>query len=289
MISESGYFYTSETGTKDTEFAISVNSAGRYKIITQKAFETVRPAGRVDFQLLYIAKGAAHFQIDGEMQRLKEGTVVLYFPEESQCYLYQLQDEPDVYWVHFTGFDVENVLANAGFPNSGVYDIGVQPEFSLLFKKMIRELQLKKPNYHALCNLYWQELLTLFCRYRICGTQTAPAERSFIEQAIIDFHQSYASPIQVQDYAQQLNVSACWFIRCFKRYTGVTPQRYITEIRISKAKELLYSTALSCTEIALNVGYSDPLYFSRMFKQQTGISPKEYRSLVAQKNRQGNF
>jgi two-component system response regulator YesN len=51
----------------------------------------------------------------------------------------------------------------------------------------------------------------------------------------------------------------------------------LTEIRMRKAKELLRSTTLRSFEIADQIGYNDPHYFSYVFRKQTGLSPKEYR------------
>ena len=66
MINDSGYFYPDETGACDTRYELSVNSAGRYKLIRRESFETIRPAGRNDFQLLYLAGGSADFVIGGK-------------------------------------------------------------------------------------------------------------------------------------------------------------------------------------------------------------------------------
>lgn len=68
-----------------------------------------------------------------------------------------------------------------------------------------------------------------------------------------------------------------WFIRCFKDFTGSSPQAYLTDMRIEQAKDLLSNTSFQIAEIAELVGYSDPLYFSRIFKKKTGYSPNEYK------------
>ena len=77
MINDSGYFYPDETGACDTRYELSVNSAGRYKLIRRESFETIRPAGRNDFQLLYLAGGSADFVIGGKNFHLTEGHVIL--------------------------------------------------------------------------------------------------------------------------------------------------------------------------------------------------------------------
>ena len=58
---------------------------------------------------------------------------------------------------------------------------------------------------------------------------------------------------------------------------GKPPRKYLTSIRVKKARELLESTDYGVGEIGNIVGYDNPLYFSRIFKKQTGISPAEYR------------
>jgi two-component system response regulator YesN len=51
----------------------------------------------------------------------------------------------------------------------------------------------------------------------------------------------------------------------------------LTEQRLTLAKELLLTTNLRLSEIAFDVGYNDPNYFSFLFKKKESISPKEYR------------
>ena len=61
---------------------------------------------------------------------------------------------------------------------------------------------------------------------------------------------------------------------------GVPPCKYLTSIRINKAKELLESTDCPVSEIGSIIGYENPLYFSRIFKKQTGLSPAAYRKVL---------
>jgi iron complex transport system substrate-binding protein len=65
--------------------------------------------------------------------------------------------------------------------------------------------------------------------------------------------------------------------RVFRRDLGIGPWEYLTRFRIEQAKTLLRVSALTVTEIALRVGYSDSGYFSRVFHQETGRSPVNFR------------
>jgi len=98
-----------------------------------------------------------------------------------------------------------------------------------------------------------------------------------MEKAVRFFHENLANNIEIETYARELHMSTCWFIRSFKEYSGMPPGRYLTDIRIRKAKELLESTDYSIGEIGGIIGYDNPLYFSRIFKKTAGISPAEYR------------
>lgn len=57
----------------------------------------------------------------------------------------------------------------------------------------------------------------------------------------------------------------------------MSPQEFLTEVRLSRAKELLATTKLSVEHVALSCGYRDTLVFSKAFKRSTGAAPKEYR------------
>jgi two-component system response regulator YesN len=75
-------------------------------------------------------------------------------------------------------------------------------------------------------------------------------------------------------------LSASHFSAVFSQEAHQTFKEYLTEIRINKAKELLRMTTLRSADIAYQVGYNDPHYFSSVFKRNTGLSPIEFRSQV---------
>ena len=71
-----------------------------------------------------------------------------------------------------------------------------------------------------------------------------------------------------------------YFRRCFKEDTGKTPLEYLTEMRISQAKNLLIQNSgnrYSIADIALKCGFQDSFYFSTCFKKHTGVTPSQYR------------
>lgn len=67
--------------------------------------------------------------------------------------------------------------------------------------------------------------------------------------------------------------------RLFQAGVGMSPMRYVTYLRLEKAKHLLLNTNYSISEVGYAVGLEDPYYFSRVFKKEIGTSPSQYRSV----------
>ena len=78
--------------------------------------------------------------------------------------------------------------------------------------------------------------------------------------------------------ADKFGVSSSYIGTLFREKEKTTITKYITQLRIAKAAELLVETKLQIQTISKKVGYSDQNYFARIFKKQTGLSPGEYRS-----------
>lgn len=88
----------------------------------------------------------------------------------------------------------------------------------------------------------------------------------------------YADPdLSLNEVAAQVNLSPSHFSAVFSRKTGQTFKEYLTHLRLDKAKELLRMSPLKSFEIAAQVGYNDPHYFSYVFKKHTGLSPTKFR------------
>ena len=98
-----------------------------------------------------------------------------------------------------------------------------------------------------------------------------------IKPAVAYIHHAYTNKlISIAELAKMCGISPEYFRRIFRAYYGISPLKYINNLKISRAKELIKSGMYSVTEAALQSGYTDMSYFSREFKKETGISPKDY-------------
>lgn len=284
MYTNSGYLKLQENTKEDFQDdsrPLIVSSCGTYHLFTSSEFHTWRPRGRVDYQLLYIAAGKAHFLFHGKEEIVPAGHMVLYRPLEEQNYTYFGSDKTEVYWIHFTGSDVEEILRFYEIPvTEHAFFSGTSLVYAQLFQQAIRELQVKEIGFEDLLSMYLRQILLLVRRQLKAVHSTRSYLLEEMNLARDYFLEHYNEPISIDDYAAGRHMSTCWFIRNFRQVTGMTPRSYIISVRIANAQRLLENTDYNIAEIAAIIGYDNPLYFSRIFKKLNGISPQEYRKML---------
>ena len=278
MYINSGYLNNSRTDFKDNSTPLVVGSCGTYRLKTRPKLPTCWQKGRRDYQILYVANGKTHFWFDGREKIVSAGHMVLYKPEEIQKYVYYLEDNPEVFWIHFTGSDVKNILAYHGISlDEHVFYCGVLPDYKALFRKIIQELQLCRYGYEDYIASLFNDILLLVDRQQHEQKKTTGNVQEQIERAAAYFNENYNTKISIDDYAESLHISTNWFIHNFKQYAGMSPAQYILSLRMVNAQSLLERTTYNIKEISEIVGYENPLYFSRVFKKEIGKSPAQYR------------
>lgn len=279
MYINSGYLNNSRLPFKDKSKPLIVGSCGTYRLRNKQKLPTWWSKGRIDWQLLYVASGKAHFYINEEDVVVTAGSMVLYPPKQVMHYEYFGKDKPEVYWVHFTGGDVKNILRHYDIPlDKNVFYSGNSSTYGYLFKEMINELQN--------CNVGYQELLAMYLRQIFLLIQRSRKDRPAVVSTYIQeemdyarkyFNEHYNEAINIEEYALSRGMSVSWFLRNFKQVTGKSPMQYILTIRMNNAVSLLETTDYNITEISTIIGYENPLYFSRIFTKQKGVSPATYR------------
>ncbi|MBS1564322.1 MAG: helix-turn-helix transcriptional regulator [Bacteroidetes bacterium] len=90
----------------------------------------------------------------------------------------------------------------------------------------------------------------------------------------IDRH--YAQAIGLHEMAGNAFLSKYHYIRVFRQYYGMTPHRYLAEVRVAHAKKLL-QTGMSVTGACFSVGFESVTSFAGLFKKMTGVSPQTCR------------
>lgn len=150
------------------------------------------------------------------------------------------------------------------------------PEVKPLFLKLYNLWTQKKPGYYSEAMSVVYDIITAIRAHqrRYLSTNKAsrlePAVRYFREH-LSDTELNYTAACNMTD------LSYSYFKELFCKAYGIPPVKYVTNLRIERAKELLITGLYSVTEIAGLCGFRNVYYFSNVFKKQVGISPKDFR------------
>jgi AraC-like DNA-binding protein len=111
------------------------------------------------------------------------------------------------------------------------------------------------------------------------ATPPTPTPEQALLQQLTEFVRQHLQreDLGVQDLAAHLHLSQSQVYRKLKALSGHSPSLFIRYVRLRRAKEMLQDEFLSIAEVAYQVGFSDPNYFSRVFNQAFGQSPSDFR------------
>ncbi len=218
------------------------------------------PAVREYWLLHYVVSGKGVFEREGQVNKVREGQIFV-IPPYVETYYQADEKEPWEYiWI---GFDsdsfAKNVFTEHVFTCAGA---------GRIFRDMKKCAGMDNGKSPFLCSKIW-ELVSLI----LDGAEDQP---DHIDKALNYIHADYANGINVASVAERLNLDRTYFSVIFKKRLGVSPIKYLSDLRLEKAAELIVKHGKSPTTAALSVGYPDYCHFSRAFKKTFGKSPKEY-------------
>ncbi|MFN8472319.1 MAG: substrate-binding domain-containing protein [Anaerolineae bacterium] len=147
----------------------------------------------------------------------------------------------------------------------------------LLTEEDVQRLDYARVVFQSKNVLATEEVAPLLQR-TLSGEDRLPQPTStLVKRALAYLHQSYGQAVSRHDVAQAVGVSENYLSLIFRQELGLSPLEYLTRFRIHQAKDLLRHSSATVTDIAGQVGFDDPAYFSRVFRKHVGQSPQAYR------------
>lgn len=148
-----------------------------------------------------------------------------------------------------------------------------------IFHEMYREYKEKPKAYRKLNQANLVKLLIMIFRSveKKSLFNSDGYYKTVIENSISFMNENLGSVITSEMLARRVYLSTSHFGRIFKDYTGEAPLQYLTNIRLSKAAQLLVSTRLPVSKIMQSVGYSDIKHFYSLFHAKYDMTPNSYR------------
>ena len=251
-----------------------VNVAAR--VSTGNESTNYNKKGRLDYYLVYVISGSLSVKTKHGVAYSYENE--LFIIPAKTPYEIKTVDLPLRYLcVHFTGSQVEKILFDyeiSMFPkiNKLSYKNHMQLRFNTLFEGFAKNDSLRE-----------RELSILLERLLIESSRAiknAVLEKTSLAKSIRFINENYPSKIKITDLAKMENMCMTAYNMTFKKSFGISPIKYIIQLRLEHARSLIESTNLSIEEIGILCGYPDINFFSRVFKAYIGISPSNYRKQI---------
>ena len=221
------------------------------------------PSVRTHWLLHYVVYGFGKFERDGIVWEVKPGDMFVIRPYEETYYEADAKKPWRYIWVGFTTEEQE-----IPFLTEPVIHC---PGAGAVFEDMLRCGKMENGRSAFLSGKIWE----LFSVLMEGGEPNA----DYVEKALNCMNSEYVHGITVQQVADRLNINRSYLSELFKEQMGLSPQKYLINLRLEKAAELLTIYGESPSTAGTSVGYPDLYHFSKIFKQHFGVSPRRYQQM----------
>jgi AraC-like DNA-binding protein len=241
---------------------------------------SVGPDVRNFFLIHYIHSGSGIFQVGDSVYNLGKNQGFLIYPNVLCNYQADLKDPWSYSWVAFTGYKAESYLKQAGF---SLHNLIFRYDRDNFLKDCFNQI-LEAKSYVKTKEIRCTGLLSLFLAQLIEANCTEVSvidsynnHERYIKEVVKFIHMNYSSDITMEDISKHIGLHKNYIGTMFKSQLNISPQKYILNLRMSKACDLIKNSSQSIGDIAHSVGYSDSMLFSKMFKKVKGMPPNKYR------------
>lgn len=164
-----------------------------------------------------------------------------------------------------------------GVLESGVFHPGGGKAMENAFSKLLRLWRMGDFSDKLLCKSIFYEIYAAITRAAATESLSG-GQAQRLQAAAAHIHEHFHDPdLSVEQLAELCQSSTVHFRRTFAQLYRTSPRKYITALRLSKARELLQSTDLPVGEICTQCGYTSVYYFDRVFKKEFGMQPLQFR------------
>jgi AraC family transcriptional regulator of arabinose operon len=259
-----------------------IKSLGFYPVAT--GYHTHRKKGSAYNILIFCVGGSGWVKNARGIQKVNENSFFI-LPQNIEHEYAASDDDPwTIYSIKFGG----NMLANINDmsftrdcfnPKHFLYKTDAVQLFNEIFSMLEKGYN---KEYLAYVNMKLFTCLTLFLFQRdsVVKKDTENAHDVLIQKAMAYMQSNLHRSILVRNVSAAVGCSDSQLSTIFKSVTGYSPINYFNQLKIQKACQLFYGTNGLVKEVAAQLGYSDPYYFSRLFTQLMGTSPNEYKNRI---------
>jgi len=234
--------------------------------------------GRVlrDYALVYLTDGHGSFRgHDSNWRRVGAGDVLVCFPGIWHDYHASPSCGWTSRWILLNGelanqWCMQDILC----VDTPVLHVGVHNEIVEGFDRLLEIGRACPPYANQIQAGLTMEIWALIQKFHQNRNQRARQAPRIVDDALSFMRKNSAQEIDFEAFSKKMGVGYRHFRRLFQEATGLAPHQYLLNLRLNHAKRLLGTLPVS--EVAAEVGFTDPLYFSRIFKRKVGVAPTRW-------------
>lgn len=250
------------------------NHTGNIKtvhFVYESDFHTLKqPFLRPIFYAHLVTGGTGTMKIYDQTYSLTQGTLFFSFP--AVPFTIEASEDFKYLYISFMGSCVPAILEELG--------IGIKTPVYYGFEHMIdfwmsSITRINQKNANLLSEGILLCTLSLLSDREECDQKNKP--ENLFEMLVDYVNTHYRDPgLSLKKLATIFSYTEKYVSHLFKQKKGIGFNRYLNDLRLRYAHELISTGTCSVSEIAAHCGYSDPLYFSKLFKKKVGTTPTEY-------------
>lgn len=253
------------------------------------------PNRRSSYILHMVKHGKGILEMNDKVYQIGQGEAFM-IPPGVEAWYEADKEEPWAYmWLGFAGLKADECVGSAGFSlKKPVRKINCMQELQGYIDRIIEASQLTYANELKRNGLLLMSFSELIEDYQ--GSEDAkrgvtqhPYPRTvYVQQAVEYIVHHYNERLKINELADYIGVNRSYLTSNFKQSMGCSPQEYLVNLRMEKAKMFLKTTDMPISAVAGAVGYVDQLAFSKVFKQRCKMSPSMYKEEMHQQEQNGD-
>lgn len=225
------------------------------------------PASRPFYLLHYVLSGCGTFKNSEGVYNVNRGQIFVIKPFEITYYKADKKTPWTYCWVGFSCNTEFSEILNTPVINAQ------NCEHIFLSLKNLGNIENGREIF--ICSKIY-ELFAMLMQSSVKDSHRADRSIEYVLKAKNYIETKYADDISVAKIARHLGLERSYFSHLFHKHAGVSPQKYLVDLRLTKAAQLISLHGYTPTEAALSTGYHDAVNFSRMFKSRFGVPPSMY-------------
>jgi len=245
--------------------------------VREDRFSSIQSFVDHEFVLQYCLQGDVDFRVENRFYRMTAGTALLLPPNVPHGYHVIRQQEQQYVIVHFMLPPNSDLLQ--GNALHAIFNGEEAERVTACLLELLAEWNTRELWCELIAPGLLLQVLGLVARSASeAGSVALPLAPSWrnVDTVIRWLHQNYAQDVSIDDMSVAAGLSPAHFCKSFKACTGISPHRYLNQVRVEKARELLCDADMTCAAIAERVGFPTSAALSRTFRKMTGLSPVQW-------------